>query len=248
MIKDYVSLVIRNIKRRKIRFWLNLIGISIGIAAVILLISLGQGLQGAIEFQAQKVGANLLIIRPGSGELTGSPLTGERVAALYENDTQVIKKVAGAKLVAGVIMKSAQVEFKDEPVYTFVFGTPTDSDGRRLIESIEFFHVMEGRELKETDKQKAVVGFNAANELFKRKIGLGDVIKIEGESFEVVGIQKKSGNPARDSMVRIPLKTARLLFDMPDEFSIIYVRTEQGFDPRVVAESVEKNLRRFRNL
>ena len=74
MFKDYIKIALKNIRKRQTRSWLTVIGIVIGIAAVVALISLGQGLKETVNQQFQRVGADTLIIRAKSGSF-GPPGT-----------------------------------------------------------------------------------------------------------------------------------------------------------------------------
>ena len=72
MLKDYMVYILRNFSHRKVRGWLTVIGILIGVAAVVALISVSQGMQEAIKGQFEKLGTNKLIIMPGGGEMFGA--------------------------------------------------------------------------------------------------------------------------------------------------------------------------------
>src|SRR3989344_4651769 len=133
----YFSLSFNNLKRRKTRSWLTMIGIFIGIAAVVALISLGQGLQESIEKQFQDFGSDRIIVEergiqgpPGSGTSQQTKLTSD--------DLEVIKDVRGVESAAGAIFKTAKVEYKDEVKFVFIFGTPMNPEEN---EAVNFFTV-----------------------------------------------------------------------------------------------------------
>src|SRR3990172_5690385 len=111
--KDYFSLSFNNLRRRKTRSWLTMIGIFIGIAAVVAFISLGQGLQASIEKQFEDIGSDRIIIEErglqgprGSGTSQSTKLTSD--------DVDTVKNVRGVESVAGAIFKTAKIEHKDE--------------------------------------------------------------------------------------------------------------------------------------
>ena len=109
---DYFLLAARNVKRRGLRSWLTMLGIFIGIAAVVSLISLGQGLQDAINQQFEEIGSDKIIIE---SETLGPPGSASSPSLiLTSKDLDVVKNVRGVKDAAGILIKSGAIEFKDE--------------------------------------------------------------------------------------------------------------------------------------
>jgi len=247
MITDYFKLSYRSIKNRRLRSWLTMIGIFIGVTAVVSLISMGQGLQDSINTEFEKIGKNRLLISPGSGAFgpTGSSLA---IGQLTEEDLEVVKGTIGIEIAAGVLTKSAKIEFENEVQYIGVWGFPTNKDGIEMIENTNFFNVGEGRQFKKGDKYKVILGYNIAEEDFEKKIIAGNKIEINDREFKVVGIQEKAGTGVHDAIIRIPLETGREIFDEPKEISTIFAFTQNGFEPDEVVEDVEKNLRKHREL
>jgi len=247
MITDYFKLSLRSIRSRKLRSWLTMIGIFIGVTAVVSLISLGQGLQDSINEEFQKIGTNRIIITPGSGAFgpTGSGLA---IGQITEDDLAVVKHIKGIDIAAGVLTKSAKVEFKDEVQYMSIWGFPTDKDGEDLIDGTNFFDIENGRQFKNGDRYKIVLGYNIAEDSFDKKILVGNKMMINDQTFGVVGIQKKAGTGVHDAIIRIPLETARELFDEPEEISTIFAFTQNGFEPEEVVEDIKKALRKHRGV
>ncbi|MBW2963572.1 ABC transporter permease [Candidatus Woesearchaeota archaeon] len=224
-----------------------MIGIFIGVTAVVSLISLGQGLQDSINEEFQKIGTNRIIITPGSGAFgpTGSGLA---IGQITEDDLEVVKRVKGIDIAAGVLTKSAKVEFKDEVQYLSIWGFPTDKDGEDLIDGTNFFDIENGRQFKNGDRYKIILGYNIAEDSFDKKILVGNKMMINDQTFSVLGIQKKAGTGVHDAIIRIPLETARELFDEPEEISTIFAFTQNGFEPEKVVEDIKKALRKHRGV
>jgi putative ABC transport system permease protein len=246
MIKDYVLFSFNNLKKRRLRSWLTMIGIFIGIAAVVSIISLGYGMQHAINEEFQRIGSDRIIISPGG--IFFGPMTDVSAAELTEDDLDFIKKVKGIKVANSVLSELSDVEYKDETEYVNIFGVPQDKESRKEIEKIGFFSIKEGRHLKGDDKYKAILGYNIAYETFDNDLKLGDKIYIKEKKFDVVGIQNKAGTGIHDIIIRIPMDIARDLFDEPDKISMIFARVDEGLKPGEVAEKVKKELRKFRNV
>ena len=219
--KDYFSLVFNNLRRRKLRAWLTMIGIFIGIAAVVALISLGQGLQNAIEDQFQQFGPDRIIIQerglqgpPGSGTSQSTKLTSK--------DLEVVKKVNGVAGAAGILVKTAKIEHNNEIKFVFIYGLPQNKDEKEIV---SFFSVEKGNDLKQGDSNKAVVGVRyAEGKVFSKKVNIGDKINIEGKNFKIVGELERIGNPFDDSSIIIDKEIMKDLYDIQDEESMIHAK------------------------
>lgn len=247
MLKEYLLLVMRNFSRRRLRGMLTILGIFIGIMAVVALISLTQGMQNAITEQFQKLGANRITVTAGGVSLgpVGTELT---MAKLSDKDIKVIKSVQGVENAFGILMQTARIDFNKQVKYQTVFAVPTDSETRRMIDEISFFEMEQGRSVRNGDKHKADIGYKIAEDLFKKKVRLSDKIMIAGQEFEVVGIRKKAGTGIHDLVVKIPLSTAREIFNEPDKTSMIFVITKEDVDVDKIAENVKKDLRKSREV
>ena len=242
---EYVKYAIKNISHRKLRSGLTMIGIFIGIAAVVALISIGQGMQNAINEEFSKAGADRITVRPGGG-FGGMYVT----ATLCDHDVDVVSHVRNVDFATGIVMQTARVKYRDETKSSFVFGVNTDEQTRRFIEGVDFFLIENGRQFKSGDKQVAILGYNTAKDMFDREIRIGDKITVEDRELRVIGTQKKSGSPMHDNMVRIPFDIARELFEFEDakEVSTIMAKVKPGAIPSAVAEDIKRTLRRDHNV
>lgn len=245
MFKDYLILPWQEIKRRKLRSWLTLIGVFIGIAAIISLISLGQGLENAIEKQFEALGKDKIFITPKGGSFAG---IGSSIV-LTKDDLDVISKVSGVKKAAGMAYSIGQIEFNEGAWFPFVMGLPVDPEEIALLEEAQTWKILKGRNLKKGDKYKAVLGYEyTQDKLFGKAVELGGKILISGQEFKVVGLLEKIGSPPDDQGVNIPLDAYYSLFDNKDELQFIIVQTEKGEDPSKVAEDAKKDLRSSRDV
>ena len=245
MILDYIKLVIINLAHRKLRSLLTIIGIFIGIAAVVSLLSLGQGVNFAIREQFEKMGADKIVVLPASGQM-GLLSASFASKPLTEKDVDKISKIRGVDIAAGIIFKSARVIFGKETKYVFVTGIPLD-ETKEIIKTMQQFEIEKGKDLNEENKYEAVVGHDFAYDLFEREVKPGDEIEIEGKKFKVVGILEKIGNRMDDTSVVISIKIAKDIFDVEDEISIIFVKVKKGVDVNSVAEEIKEKLRKLKN-
>ncbi|HJX50544.1 MAG TPA: ABC transporter permease, partial [Candidatus Nanoarchaeia archaeon] len=237
MFIDYVKFSLEGIKKRRLRSLLTMIGIFIGIAAVVSLISLGQGLSNTVEEQFAQLGGDKIMVSPGAqfGAFSSQTLT--------EDDLDVVKKTQGVDVATEMYYSSGKINFKGESKNTYIIGLPTDNTAK-IITDMQNFDAEKGRELKEGDRYKITVGWRLWNkDFFEKSVGLRDKIQINGDEFEVVGLINKIGNPADDAQVYIPVETAKEIFDAEDEISMIYAQIKKGYEPDKVAEEIKENLR-----
>ena len=251
MIKDYVKVGIGNLFHRKMRSWLTMIGIFIGIASVVALISLGQGMKEAIGNVFLNIGSDKLAVMAKSGMQFSGPPGSSAASNLTTHDVDVIKRVNGVDEVGARLIKPAKLEFNKEVKFYFAASMPDDEEGRKLITEFNRYETEEGRLLKKGDSFKTFIGNSVANKgvFKKKKVELGNKIKINDVEFEVVGILKKTGNPQQDRVVIVPEDTLREVLKIDKKkVDVIAVKVQKGIDVNKAADEIEKAMRRDRNL
>ena len=246
MIKDYFRLAYQSVRKRKMRSWLTMIGIFIGIAAVVALISLSQGLQDAIGEQFIKLGSDKVIVQ-GISSGFGPPGTGVETP-LTKKDLEVVEKVKGVDNVIGRLVRSAKMEYKDEVKYSFVVSMPEKNEDIALTIEVNDYNIKQGRLLKKGDKFVAMIGSNFADDFFETELILRDKIKIEGVDFKVIGILKKSGNPQQDETIVIPEEAIRSIFGLQEVFDLIPAKIGSGENMDLIAGRIKKALRKHREV
>lgn len=247
MIQDYFIYVLRSLKNRKIRSYLTIIGIFIGITAVVALISIGQGLKNTVNEEFGKIGKDRIIIAagaaffgPGADIGTGEPIT--------EDDVEVIEKTRGVKTAFGAVVETAKIEFSDEVEYLQVLGIPTEKSAIQSALETGIIAIDKGRVIKEGDKYKAIIGSSIAEDIFEKEVNVRDKILINDQEFKVVGILEATSVGLGNDAIRIPKETARELFDEPEELNTIFAQSLPTENVSEVAENIKKDLRKFRDV
>ncbi|MEM5804636.1 MAG: ABC transporter permease [Candidatus Aenigmatarchaeota archaeon] len=235
---EYLSVAVENIKHRRIRSWLTILGIFIGIAAVVGLISLSQGMNAAIAQQFEMLGADTITIMPGRL----GPAAGYGSKPFTNDDVKIIESVRGVGTVVPMIYRTQEVKFRGESRLTFVIGVPADE-----IESVVFdlsgLHITKGRMPSETDKYGLIAGKMIEDDFFKDDVSVGDKIQIAGSDFKVRGFLSEVGNPTDDTQIYIHLDTAREIFDEPDKVDAIFLQVRSGADVEKVAKDIKEELK-----
>ena len=244
---DYLSLVWKQIVARRRRSWLTLLGIVIGITAIISLMLIGGGLENAINGQLDSLGGDVLFISPKGNALTVGVLA--EGVPLTEDDQEEVDKVRGIEQTAGMVYTTARIEFNDIVRYFFVVGLTDDPEARKLIGEGNNLNIGEGRAMEKGDQKKAVVGIDYTDfNLFEQVAEIGDKILIQDNEFKNVGIWERIGSSPDDRSIYIPLETYFEVFGNEGELGIIMAEVEPGVDVVVAKERVEDALRDYRGV
>ncbi len=244
MISDYFNLAWKNLKKRKLRAWLTMIGIFISIATIFTLISLSLGLQGAIQDQFEMLGGDKFFIQP-KGQL-GPPSAGASVK-LTKLDVDEVEKINGVKRVSYLVAGNGEIEFKDEKRFFPVYGLPSkDMD---LYTELGGFKIDEGKILGKEDRGKIVLGnYYKSRNIFSKPVKSGDKLLINGKEFEVEGIFQLVGNPDDDKNILMGSDDFEELFGTGDRVDFLIVQISEGENINEVAANTERRLRKFRNV
>ena len=201
-----LRIALRAIGANKLRSGLTMLGIVIGVAAVVALMSVGQGATSGITSQVEGMGTNLITV---SGGRSFTSNKNAQISSLMYSDYEAIyEAISSQALIAPYYQGNVNVMYGEREADTSVTGiTPIYGD----VNSIE---VASGRFITDQDNLEkadvAVLGATAADDLFAGLNPLGREIKIDGKDYEVVGVLEEkgiSGLTSIDDLVLIPLET-----------------------------------------
>jgi len=247
MKKEHFSLAFSNLKRRKLRSWLTILGIFIGIAAVVSLISLGDGLRTAVIGQFGSLSVDKLTIQ-NKGTGFGPPGS-TVVEKLNDKDLEAINGVPGVKIAIPRIIRITGIEYNKILSFGYIADLPADSKGREMVYSAFNAETEEGRLLKEDDRKKVLLGYDVANsEEFGKKINVGSKIKINNQEFEVIGILKKSSSFQINIVYILPREDLEQTLGIKNEYDLIVAEVEDKDKIQEVSDAIATELRKIRNL
>jgi putative ABC transport system permease protein len=208
------KLVIKNITRRKGRFIFTLLGITIGIASFVTLLSLGGGLKNEIKRQASELGANLVVTPKGwCAYEQVSVLTGEQLPEAIPFD--VVNKIAAIKGLTAVPYLTERTAHKNNPIS--VIGILPEEMKR-----FKNWEIGQGRYFVAQDEKALVIGSGIANQF---KLKPGDELTIRGEQFLIAGTLRETGGKD-DIAVYLPLKVAQKLYGVGEMVSFIAIKVD----------------------
>jgi putative ABC transport system permease protein len=249
MLKEYFWLGVNNLRKRRLRSWLTMIGIFIGIAAVVSLISLGQGMQQAIENQFSRLGADKITIET-KGVVTGPPGSNS-VVILTKSDLDVVRRAQGVASASGRLIEPVTVDFNRKTIYTYVASVPdSDLQSRDLVLETANLDIIAGRQLKVGDQYAVVVGedYLTSPKFNNKALSVGDRIEIDGQKAQVIGVFKKTGNPIWDMSFLMNERPVRNLINNTDKYDVITAKIAPGTSIQDVAENIKKDLRKHRDV
>ncbi len=213
-ISDILEETYRALLANKARTFLTILGIVIGIASVIAMISIGAGAQGTIESSIQSIGSNIITISPGAQGGPGSQISAGRGSArtLTEADGEAIKKeVDNVNAISPELSGRYQVTGKGTNTNTSVIGTTDAYPTVRNLE-VDQGNFITSQHLKNFSKV-AVLGPTARDDLFGENVSaVGKTIKIKNVLFTIIGVTKSKGGSGfgnTDNQIFIPLGSAQ---------------------------------------
>ncbi|MCX7721318.1 MAG: ABC transporter permease [Dictyoglomus thermophilum] len=227
MILELIKMAIHNFTTNKLRTFLTTLGIIIGVAAVVTLMSLGEGTKVTIERQFTSLGSNLLTVFPRFGRGVGLVRGTPRSSITNDDYEALLKELDLSKIVAIVpyTSRNVQVKYKAQNTNTQVIGTSPEYLNLRQMKvaSGDFF----SEEEYKGSKRVAVLGSSVAETLFDNEDPIGQSIKISGITFKVIGVLEPQGQLGGfanlDDMIFIPLTTFQRKIQGGNYLNSIYV-------------------------
>ncbi len=248
MIQDYFTLSLKNLRHRGVRSWLTLLGIFIGILAVVALISLGNGLKLGVMSQFGISSTEVITVQAGGLNSYGPPGSGV-VNALTEDDVELIRKLSVVDKAVSRYMPSVKSEFNDVVNFGLLVSIPDGEDREFVYDSLDV-EIELGKMLKDGDRSKVVLGNNFYVDKvgFGKEIVPGKKILLQDEEFEVVGIVKKKGSFMLDNVIYINDEPLKDLMNIGDNIDMIVVKVKNKDLIEKAKEDIEKLLRKERGV
>lgn len=259
-VRKSLKLAVNILMHSKLRSWLTIIGIVIGIAAVVAIVSIGEGMQQNVESRLGGLGADLITISPGGGRASagfrGGPLgeqgggsttaTDTEAENLTKKDVLVLRSVDGVELIQGTVSGSGEVYYLGEKATISIEGVDPLVWKEMTTSKLE-----SGRFLGSSDYNVVVVGNGIAEDTFKQPLTVNRMITIEGKAFKIVGILQESGSfGGDDRTIIMPIEAAReTLEDVgEEEFDSITIKAENADDVELIMAEAEQKLLISRHL
>ncbi len=253
-LKTIFSIAIRAIRANKMRSTLTSLGIIIGVAAVIVMLAIGNGAQISIQNEMRTMGSNLIIVRSGVSTSSGARGGhGSQPTMKLSDGNAIQEKIPAIKLAAPVLSEVAQLVAGNNNWSTQITGT----DNRNFL--IKEWNLAYGRMFSEGDVKNAakvaILGQTVVNELFGDVDPINKTVRIKGIPFRIIGVLEERGQSGmgqdQDDEVFIPISTAQkkvMGVDFPDQVKFIILQAVDAESTYTSQEEIRLLLRQRHNL
>jgi putative ABC transport system permease protein len=248
MFWNTLLLALRELRRNVMRSILTILGIVIGVAAVIIMVTIGSGATLQVGQQIASMGSNLLMVTPG--KRLGPGQSSSSVPFKQSDAEAIAKEVNSIKAIAPVSFQSVKAIFSNQNWSTQVTGTDNSyiTVTNRSIKSGRQFTDSEAR----SGAAVCIVGETVVNKLFGGQDALGENIRLEKVSCEIIGILKGKGQSTmgtdQDDIVIIPLSTFQRRIAGNQDVSMLQISVQDGVSTEKVRKNIEQLLRVRRHL
>ncbi len=248
MIGNTLLLAFREIRRNVMRSFLTILGIIIGVAAVIIMVTIGSGATVQVRQQIASMGSNLLMVAPG--KRLGPGQSSSTIAFKQADAEAIAREVNSLKAVSPVSSKSVKAIFGNQNWSTQVTGTDNAyiTVTNRTLQSGRLFSDSEAR----SGAAVCIIGETVVKKLFGGQAALGEKIRLEKISCDVVGVLQGKGQSSmgmdQDDIVIIPLATFQRRIAGNQDVAMIQVSVQDGVATEKVQKDIEQLLRNRRHL
>ena len=249
MIGTTILLALRSIGRHKLRSFLTTLGIIIGVAAVVTMVTLGTATTAAVQQQISSLGTNILQVRPGQGFGRGGG--GPRPPDFKPEDVDAIRnQIAGVTAVAPQAQASATAIFNGANWSTTINGTTSGYF------EVQPWPLTAGRTFLPAEEAAGravcIIGSTVQTNLFHSAAAIGQRIRIGGISCDVIGSLSTRGQAGfggdQDDVVIMPIKTVQRRFTGSRDIRLMLVGVDPAYQSSAVQSSIEDLLRQRRNI
>ncbi len=240
----YLKMGMNMLVHSKLRSWLTIIGIVIGIGSVVGIVSLGDSMQATMNSKLAEMDLTKITISPGyskaSSNMPGPPGMGgsSKDSDLTDDDIDALQGMESIQYIEGEISGSEDVKYAGENASLSITGVDP-----QVWQYMSNLKTQSGRLLEPSDKNVAVIGSDVATEVFDRDVGINQALSINGKSIRVVGILEEKGDQT-DSAIYMPIDAAVDVIDdaQKDVYDSISVKAQSEDQVDALTEDIEKKL------
>ncbi|MFT4304253.1 MAG: ABC transporter permease [Candidatus Woesearchaeota archaeon] len=236
-----------NLNNRKMRSFLTILSVMVGIATIFIFVSFGFGLYNYVNSFQEELGIDKIVVQPRGIGGPGSDTT----FRLDDTDLRIIERTRGISNIAGMMFRTAEIENNNEIRFNFFVSFPVhNADQFELAMEFMTVDVIDGRNLRRGDRNKVVLGYGykVPNRIFARPLRVNDRIIVNGQRLDVVGFFEELGNPADDANIYTDEETYRRVVGITENnYAMIAARVDSVDNIPEIIERVERNLRSHRN-
>ena len=253
---EHLSDAIRSLKMTRMRTFLTILGVAIGIASITAILSLSGGIISVISRQVASLEGNIILVRPGSPTYNSqmdfsTPIHQQlfSTSTLTERDIAIIAKIEGVEEVAPIMTINGNLKADDTTLEDSVI-VATDPE----LASISNLEVRDGQFIDSvTNPNTAVVGPQVAINLFGTDKPIGRSFTVRGQLFTIIGVLKRMNDPINfnsidfDNAVIVSMEAGKAFHEGKSQIQQIDIRAKEPSDVADVVRRIETNLKEVRN-
>lgn len=239
MFNNLIFLILKGIRHRPMRSWLTILGVIIGVMLVVFILSLGDGIRGAVSKTLQMFGSDIIVVFPGKETNPFSSLLGGQRFRL--EDAKNLENIEGVRIVSMEDVGTLNVEFGGEKKSVLIHADPPKAMAA-LFEESQGLKLTEGRWPTGDRAAEVVLGDLAANNLFKKHIRVGDEIVVRSKRMRVVGVMSPIGNQMSDNLIFMPITLFHELAAVKPGATSINVKVDSAADINLIAKQIRFQL------
>jgi putative ABC transport system permease protein len=243
MNKEYLLMPARNIKRRGLRSILTMLGIFIGIASVVALISLGDAFQNTLEAQFGSLELDILYFQ--NAETGYGPPGSTAIQKITDHEIKIIERINGVKLVISRNIRPTSIEYNGIKNFGYATTIPIEKEKQELAYSL-FSETEKGNLLKSSDKRKVLLGSDYLDKKFEREIRIGNTILIQNQKFKVAGILEPIDSFIFNSAIFLLEDDFQEVFNTKNEYDILVIQVRDKDQTQRISEEIARKIREDR--
>jgi len=237
MVKEFVKIAIKSLRTRPIRSWLTMIGVVIGVFLIVSLMSLSEGVKGAILSQLKMMGKDLIMVFPG--EISDLATTFAGGLELSEDDIAAVEKADGVLSTVPMNYKAESMRHEGRVKTLLVNGVSLE-EGLDVLKN-DFGWKLSSGNWPISAKKEIIVGSAVPVDIFPG-MEVGDEVTINGKELEVVGILESVGSKQDDSSVTVDLELFKEITGQTKGAKMIIAKVKPGYNTDDVVENIKENL------
>jgi len=250
MIWETIILALREIRRNVMRSSLTVLGIVIGVAAVITMVTLGGGATAQVRSEISSLGTNMLQMRPGQAMRGAGGVHSQADLFKIKDAEAISREISGLEAVAPSVSSSMQAIAGNKNWSTTVMG----STNTYLV--VRDWALQSGRLFTDAEmfsgKAICIIGTTIRDQLFANRNPLGASLRLQKLAYQVIGVLESKGQSSfgtdQDDFVLVPIRTLQRRVAGNDDVSAIYMSVQEGISTTEVKESIERLMRERRRI
>lgn len=234
-----LKIALKNLRTRRLRSWLTILGIVIGVFLVITLLSLSEGIKESINHQLKSLGKDIIFVMPGEeSNFFVSMMAGSK---LEESDVKIVEENRGVENIVPMVYGSGVMRYRGEAKQIFLVGLP-------IKKSLEILKEYQGWSLKKGDwpdplRREIIIGSQIEKDFFKDKVRVGENVSINGVKVKITGILSSLGSKTDDSSVYADETLySQITGNRFEDPNVLLVKVKEGYSTEKVAQEIKNGL------